>query len=117
MQAALKIRAWRRYRGLKALSLAARAGVSPQTISTLENGGKARESTIAAIAQALDVRPEDLANEPPRPQIDMREVEQISKTGRIITSIALMAANDYLEIPPLLEALQKIQRRSHKQRK
>jgi transcriptional regulator with XRE-family HTH domain len=34
--------------------LAAKAGVTPNTISRLENGGDAKASTLAAIRQALE---------------------------------------------------------------
>lgn len=43
--------------------LAARSGVSRSSITSLRGGKSCRESTIARIAEALNVRPEDLKGE------------------------------------------------------
>ena len=43
--------------------LAARSGVSRSSITALRGGKSCRESTIARIAEALNVKPEDLKGE------------------------------------------------------
>ncbi len=42
-----------------------RAGVSPRTIQRIESGSAAKLDTIALVAEALEIPPEDLIREPP----------------------------------------------------
>ncbi|MCF1478151.1 helix-turn-helix domain-containing protein [Agrobacterium vitis] len=108
-----KIREWRRAMRMKQVDLAARAGKSPQAISAIENGGRARLATMQAIAGALGITLEELSKRPPRdPQMPPEVIEDVARAGRIMVAIARIAANDCQEIPPLIAAFEKIGGRS-----
>lgn len=55
MEDAGKLRVARAYRGLTQAQLAEKAGVSRETVSRLERGGRARLKTAAALARALEM--------------------------------------------------------------
>lgn len=59
------LRAWRVYRGLMQEELATLAGVTPATISRLENGAPARLGTVAKLATALGLTREELMRAQP----------------------------------------------------
>jgi transcriptional regulator with XRE-family HTH domain len=54
------LRGWRLYKGLEQEELGRLAGVTPTTISRLENGATARIGTIRRLAEALKIDREEL---------------------------------------------------------
>jgi transcriptional regulator with XRE-family HTH domain len=60
-----QLRAWRLYRGLMQEELAEKAGVTPATISRIENGAPARLGTVAKLAAALGITREHLLRAQP----------------------------------------------------
>ncbi|MCF1446665.1 helix-turn-helix transcriptional regulator [Agrobacterium vitis] len=105
-----QVRAWRHAYRMKQEELARLSGKSIQTISAIERGGVARPRTIEAIARAFGLEsPADLLGNPPGLSvISDAEIEDLACTGRIISIISKIAANDRREILPLLSALRRI---------
>lgn len=61
----LRLRAWRRNRGLTLNQVAERAGLNLHTVSRLENHRhKPRAETLQGIAAALELTPFDLYRDP-----------------------------------------------------
>lgn len=65
------LRKLREVRQFSRRALAERAGVSAETIQSLENGHPGRQRTIVALAGALDFLPEDLTGNPGIPPEQM----------------------------------------------
>ena len=62
---------WRKRRGLTQQQLADRLGRAKSTISQLENGKMDMSGHyMSALADALDIDPEDLHHHPDRPSVD-----------------------------------------------
>lgn len=58
----IRLRTLRLEQALSQRSLARVAGLRPATVSDIENGAQARISTIKALADALGVRPTEIAS-------------------------------------------------------
>ncbi len=72
------VRVWREHRGLKAVALARRAGISPAYLSEIETGKKEGTfRTMALLARHLGISLDDLA-----PMADHEDAEGIRRTGR-----------------------------------
>lgn len=105
-----KIRAWRNARGMKQEELAKLVGKSVQTISSIERGKTPRPSTLEALIDVFGVSSaDDLRSDPPTNHTDIdQEIDDLARTGRIISIISQIAANDYRGVQPLFSVLRKM---------
>lgn len=72
------VRVWRDHRGLKAVALARKAGISPAYLSEIETGKKEGTfRTMAALARHLDISLDDLA-----PLADDQDAVSVRRAGR-----------------------------------
>ncbi len=72
------VRVWREYRGLKAVTLARNAGISPAYLSEIETGKKEGTfRTMAMLARHLGISLDDLA-----PLADSDDTESLRRVGR-----------------------------------
>ena len=72
------VRVWRDHRGLKAVALARKAGISPAYLSEIETGKKEGTfRTMAALARHLEISLDDLA-----PLADDQDAVSVRRAGR-----------------------------------
>lgn len=84
--------AWRDHRGLTQKQLGERLGVTDMTVSRWETGGALlNTSVMAALAEALDIEPQDLFRSPTQPSADAllrdQSPEVIDQAIRLIQAI------------------------------
>jgi transcriptional regulator with XRE-family HTH domain len=110
----LKIREWRKARGMKQEVLASLIGRSVQALSAIERGkARPREATLKAIAVALGLSSTDDLYQPPEAWCAIREAEDLRRAARIIDGVAQIVADRCEDLPMLLKALQEIAAPSH----
>lgn len=89
-------RAWRRYRGLTQQQLADRVDMSVSSISQLETGKQGfTDSTLLAIAHALNVEPGDLLSRDPAMDGQIVDLLRLikQKGGKTALDVAIGAIN------------------------
>ncbi|MER8616015.1 helix-turn-helix domain-containing protein [Mesorhizobium sp. M1409] len=81
-------REWRKRRGLSQEALAEMIGLTASSISQLENGKQGfTDSTLVAIAKALDCRPGDLLLWGPDDQAASAPIRGMDKIGELLSRI------------------------------